>query len=120
MCARLGEDGLARRRGPGCPPAPVLLRLSFIIFGERHDCTLPGVELVLILSECQDRALPSVGGKAQAAHPILQEAQKQHPQAGPRPQASSCLPGTPVVEPLFGFGVWIPQNLAGICSEGPG
>lgn len=114
--AQQGGGALGARR-------PLCFSGSALIFGEWHDCTLPDVELVLILPERQDRALPSVGGKAQAAHPILQEARKQpllqQPQAGPRPQASSCLPGTPVVEPLFGFGVWIPQNLAGICSEGP-
>ena len=106
------------------PAGPCASSGSALIFAERHDCTLGGVELVLILSERQDRALPSVGGKAQAAYPILQKVQKPAPTAAPtgRPQAPGLLLSAwhSGGGAAFWFWVWVPQNLAGICSEGPG
>ena len=115
--ARGWRGGPGKGKGPRCPPAPVLHMLSFTLRGS-HGHTLSDVGLPL-LSGCSGPAhapaLPR-GGRVQAACPVpwrVQTPLRRLQQQG-LAQASLLAGWLSGAGTAVWFGVWAPQNLAGL------
>ena len=116
-----GRGGPGKGKGPGCPPAPLLPRLSFNLRRSRGHAR-SDMGLLLLLSGRPGRAhalaLPSGGqGAGGLSSPV------EGPDAAPSPPSAAgpspgLSPGAPALEPLPGLGCGRPRTwLARICWE---
>ena len=124
MCAAW-RGGPGKGKGPRCPPAPVLPMLSFTLRGS-HGHMLSDVGLLLLSGHSGPAHAPTPpsGGGVQAACPVPWRVQtpplRRLRQQGPT-QASLLAGWLSGAGTAVWFGVWAPQNLAGLhLLGGPG